>query len=77
MRTALRVIIMVVGFPIAFAHAEGVPRIADLPPPVREYAEALKPYCEAIGKQAVSDDSAPYRTRRRRLVLGLLIVPLS
>ena len=53
MRAALRVITTFIGFPIAFAYAEGVPRIADLPPPVREYAEALKPYCEVIGKHAV------------------------
>lgn len=53
MRAALRVIAMLFALPVATALAWTEPRISDLPPPVREYAVALKPYCEAIGKQEV------------------------
>lgn len=58
MRAALRVIAMLFALPMALAHmslahAWTPPQLYDLPPPVREYAEALKPYCEAIGKSEV------------------------
>ena len=57
MRDALRVIAMLIALPVplalpmALAHAWIAPQLSDLPPPVREYADTLKPYCEALGKR--------------------------
>jgi hypothetical protein len=53
MRAALRMIAMLFALPIPLAQAWTEPQIADLPSPVRAYAEALKPYCEVIGKHQV------------------------
>lgn len=53
MRAALRVITMTYALSAFTALADAGPRVADLPPPVRQYAEALKPYCEAVGKREV------------------------
>jgi hypothetical protein len=53
MRATLRVFTILFAFFMSLADAWAGPEIADLPPPIRAYAEALKPYCEVIGKSAV------------------------
>ncbi|MCB1377505.1 MAG: hypothetical protein KDK89_03895 [Alphaproteobacteria bacterium] len=53
MRAALRAIAMFFAFPVHLAMAWTDLQIAELPGPIREYAEALKPYCEVMGKQDV------------------------
>lgn len=53
MRAQLRVFAILVGLPAALADAGAPPRVAELPAPIRDYALALKPYCEQIGKREV------------------------
>lgn len=53
MRALLGVLVNLVGLPIVLAQAGTPPRIAGLPPPIRDYAAALKPYCEQIGRHEV------------------------
>ena len=53
MRAMLRVIPMLFGLPAAVALAGTPPPLADLPPPILEYAMSLKPYCEQIGRHEV------------------------
>ncbi len=53
MRALLRVIAILVGLTATLAEAKSPPRLADLPPPIRAYAAALKPYCEQIGRRDV------------------------
>lgn len=53
MRAVLRVIPMLILFAVPVAGAWSQPRVADLPPPIRDYAEALKPYCEVLGRREV------------------------
>jgi hypothetical protein len=53
MRALLRVIAILLGLTASLAEAGTPPRLADLPQPIRDYAEALKPYCEQIGKRDV------------------------
>lgn len=53
MRALLRVIPIFFALTAATAQAGSPPPLASLPPPVRDYATALKPYCEQIGKKEV------------------------
>lgn len=53
MRAALRVIAMLFALPMPLVLAWTPPQLSDLPPPVREYADALKPYCEVLGRHEV------------------------
>lgn len=53
MRAMLRVITILFGLTAAETQAGTPPRLSDLPPPVRDYAAALKPYCEHIGRHEV------------------------
>ena len=53
MRAMLCVIVILVGLPAAIAQAGTARRLTDLPPPIHDYAAALKPYCEQIGRHEV------------------------
>lgn len=53
MRAMLRVIAILIGLSAAQAQAGNPPRLAGLPPPIHDYAAALKPYCEQIGRHEV------------------------
>jgi hypothetical protein len=53
MRAILRVIMILLALAIPQASAWTQPQLSELPQPIRDYAEALKPYCEVIGKHSV------------------------
>lgn len=53
MRAVWRVITLLFASPVSVALAWTAPPLSDLPPPVGAYAQALKPYCEVIGKREV------------------------
>jgi hypothetical protein len=53
MRALLRVIPILIALASATAQAGNPPPLASLPPPIRDYAAALRPYCEQIGKKEV------------------------
>lgn len=53
MRALLRVFMILVCLPITLVQAGSPQPIASLPPPVRDYAAALKPYCAQIGREEV------------------------
>lgn len=53
MRALLRVMTILIGLHATLVHAGNPTRLADLPVPIRDYAVALKPYCEQIGRHEV------------------------
>ena len=53
MRAMLRVMTILFGPCAAAAGAGTLPQLAGLPPPIHDYAAALKPYCEQIGRREV------------------------